>query len=154
MHQQIQITKYISIDSSERERERERKRFLQLKNMYSWASYLSAVRSMYWRVLQKMWGELAWADLVKSCDPLQYAFVVPVVANATHGFLYPAGAAQDVQDNWCFHLLLLGALRYICQQLWTSYSRLHCLVKKHQINACGIEFEQVDREFHSYLNSS
>ncbi|KAH8957646.1 hypothetical protein BDL97_07G103400 [Sphagnum fallax] len=79
----------------------------------------------------------------------KYAFVVPVVANATHGFLYPAGAAQDVQDNWCFHLLLLGALRYICQQLWTSYSRLHCLVKKHQINACGIEFEQVDREFHS-----
>ncbi len=78
---------------------------------------------------------------------LQYVFAAPVVANAIHGFV---SGAKDV-DNWCYHLLLLGALRCSCQQLWTTYSRLHCLVKKHQINACGIEFEQVDREFHSYF---
>ncbi|CAK9238256.1 unnamed protein product [Sphagnum jensenii] len=75
----------------------------------------------------------------------KYVFAAPVVANAIHGFI---SGAKDV-DNWCYHLLLLGALRCLCQQLWTTYSRLHCLVKKHQINACGIEFEQVDREFHS-----
>jgi hypothetical protein len=77
----------------------------------------------------------------------KYVFAAPVVANAIHGFI---SGAKDV-DNWCYHLLLLGALRCFCQQLWTTYSRLHCLVKKHQINACGIEFEQVDREFHSYF---
>jgi len=78
---------------------------------------------------------------------LQYVLAAPVVANAIHGLI---SGAKDV-DNWCYHLLLLGALRCLCQQLWTTYSRLHCLVKKHQINACGIEFEQVDREFHSYF---
>ncbi|CAK9260814.1 unnamed protein product [Sphagnum jensenii] len=75
----------------------------------------------------------------------KYVLLAPVLANAVHGFMY---GARDV-DNWCFHLLLLGALRCVCQQAWTTCSRLHCLVKKHKIYSCGIEFEQIDREFHS-----
>jgi aldehyde decarbonylase len=73
---------------------------------------------------------------------LQYTLFAPYAVKAVHAnFL----GGQDV-DNWCLHMLILSALRYLHGQIWMSLSRCHTLTGKYQIQTKGITFEQVDRE--------
>ncbi|KAJ7533919.1 hypothetical protein O6H91_13G071200 [Diphasiastrum complanatum] len=75
---------------------------------------------------------------------LKYFLFAPIILKALHANV---GGGYE-SDNWCLHVLIVSSLRYIQHQCWNSYSRLHCLVKKHQIQKFGTDFVQVDREFH------
>lgn len=76
---------------------------------------------------------------------VQYVIYLPFLVKALHTYYF---GGQDV-DNWCFHMLLVSGLRFLHNQLWMTFSRLHCVSKKYQVHTTGVTFEQVDREFHS-----
>lgn len=76
---------------------------------------------------------------------MQYVIGIPFLVKAIHANYY---GGYDV-DNWCFHMIWVTIMRLTLSQLWQIYSRLHGIVKKHQISTVGFTFEQIDREFHS-----
>ncbi|CAM6092883.1 unnamed protein product [Calypogeia fissa] len=74
----------------------------------------------------------------------KYIIGLPFVVKVVHTYYF---GGHDI-DNWCFHMILVSCLRLLQAQMWMSFSRLHCVAKKHQIHTTGVTFEQVDREFH------
>ncbi|CAK9230354.1 unnamed protein product [Sphagnum troendelagicum] len=85
-----------------------------------------------------VWSEWPWQRM----GAWKYTLFAPYAVKAVHAnFL----GGQDV-DNWCLHMLIVSALRYLHGQIWMSLSRCHTLTGKYQIQTKGITFEQVDRE--------
>jgi hypothetical protein len=80
---------------------------------------------------------------------LQYALFAPFVVKAIHENFW-GGLHWQLHggggDNWCLHMLIIAALRYLNGQLWMNLSRCYYLTSKYQIQTKGITFEQVDRE--------
>ncbi|KAJ7562834.1 hypothetical protein O6H91_03G085900 [Diphasiastrum complanatum] len=74
----------------------------------------------------------------------KYYLLLPLVIKLFHA-RYWGGSDTD---NWGFHILLICSLRYLQHMCWMSFSRLYCLVKRYQVQSCGTDFDQVDREFH------
>ncbi|XP_024387740.1 very-long-chain aldehyde decarbonylase GL1-1 [Physcomitrium patens] len=72
----------------------------------------------------------------------KYTLFLPFAAKAVQTNLL---GGHEV-DNWCFHMLLSSALRYLHGQAWMSLSRCHWLTGKYRIQTKGINFDQVDRE--------
>eukprot|EP00850_Spirogloea_muscicola_P018792 SM000176S03123 [mRNA] locus=s176:54048:58847:- [translate_table: standard] len=81
-------------------------------------------------------------SLVRCLSGVQYLLFAPFAAKAIQANFY---GGHD-KDNWCMHMLIASALRYLHGQIWMSASRFHYLVEKYQIQTKGIKFEQVDRE--------
>lgn len=73
-------------------------------------------------------------------NALKYTLFLPFAAVVALGL--------DDADNWCWHILVIAALRYIHAQLWTSASRFHAISAGSRISARPIDFKQVDREEH------
>ncbi|GAB4853620.1 Very-long-chain aldehyde decarbonylase cer3 [Ancistrocladus abbreviatus] len=55
---------------------------------------------------------------------------------------------ESIKDSWCFHILLLSSLRLIIHQLWTTYSNMHFLSLHRRVLHQGIDFKQIDQEWH------
>ncbi|GAB2291510.1 Very-long-chain aldehyde decarbonylase cer3 [Dionaea muscipula] len=55
---------------------------------------------------------------------------------------------QRLMESWCFHILLLCSLRALVHQLWTSYSKMHFLSLSRRIVHQGVDFKQIDQEWH------
>ncbi|KAL0354948.1 UNVERIFIED_CONTAM: Very-long-chain aldehyde decarbonylase CER3 [Sesamum radiatum] len=51
-------------------------------------------------------------------------------------------------DVWCLHILILFGLRALVHQLWSTYSNMLFLNRAHRINQKGVEFSQIDAEWH------
>lgn len=81
-----------------------------------------------------------WAQL----GSLKYILYGPLVAKALYAHM---GGGYEADHNWCFHVLLISALRCLICQAWLSYSNMHFLTKNHRIRKHGVDFEQVDREW-------
>ncbi|KAL2632944.1 hypothetical protein R1flu_004423 [Riccia fluitans] len=73
---------------------------------------------------------------------LKYVLFVPFAVKATYANVF---GGKDV-DNWCLHILISTALRYLHGQAWMSLSRFYHVAGKYQIQQKGINFQQVDRE--------
>ena len=61
-------------------------------------------------------------------------------------FAVTVALGKDDVDNWCFHMLAIVALRYICAQVMLSISRIHAITERTKIQDKGISYEQIDRE--------
>ncbi|BFI24687.1 aldehyde decarbonylase [Marchantia polymorpha subsp. ruderalis] len=86
-----------------------------------------------------------WSSPWQILGGYKYVIGIPFLVKAIHANYY---GGYDV-DNWCFHMIWVTIMRLTLSQLWQIYSRLHGIVKKHQISTVGFTFEQIDREFHS-----
>ncbi|EFJ36684.1 hypothetical protein SELMODRAFT_164680 [Selaginella moellendorffii] len=73
----------------------------------------------------------------------KYHLFLPIFLSAAHSHYL----GTSPRDNWCFHILVIAALRYALYQAWSSFARLHAVVKHHQIISYALTYEQVDREF-------
>lgn len=63
-------------------------------------------------------------------------------------FAVAAATGNDDQDNWCWHMCAIVALRYIMAQFFLTVSRFHAFTKHTRIQDKGIQFAQIDREDH------
>lgn len=70
----------------------------------------------------------------------------PLVANA----LYAIYRGEIKNEAWCFHILILFGARALVHQLWGSYSSMLFLNRNQRINQKGLEFKQIDSEWHWY----
>lgn len=52
------------------------------------------------------------------------------------------------KDIWYLHILILFGLRALVYQLWSSYTCMLFLNRACRINQLGIEFNQIDAEWH------
>ncbi|GAB2245967.1 hypothetical protein Droror1_Dr00001460 [Drosera rotundifolia] len=55
---------------------------------------------------------------------------------------------ESLKYSWCFHILLLCSLRALVHQLWSTYSNMHFLTNHRRIVKQGVDFEQIDQEWH------
>ncbi|XP_031478997.1 very-long-chain aldehyde decarbonylase CER3-like isoform X2 [Nymphaea colorata] len=79
---------------------------------------------------------LPWDDLCK----LKYFLYVPLVANCI------ASWGNNEAGSWCFHILVICALRGLVHQLWYSYSSMLFLTNKYRVLQQGVDYKQIDRE--------
>lgn len=54
------------------------------------------------------------------------------------------------KETWCLHVLLLFGLRALVHQLWSSYACMLFLNRANRINQKGMDFNQIDAEWHWY----
>ncbi|KAL9242240.1 hypothetical protein vseg_016260 [Gypsophila vaccaria] len=52
-----------------------------------------------------------------------------------------------MMNTWCFHLLVLCALRCLMHQIFHTYCSMHFLSQKQRINHQGVDFNQIDHEW-------
>ncbi|KAF3794253.1 ECERIFERUM 3 protein [Nymphaea thermarum] len=69
-----------------------------------------------------------------------YFLYVPLVANCI------ASWGSDEAGGWCFHILVVCALRGLVHQLWYSYSSMLFLTNKYRVLQQGVDYKQIDRE--------
>jgi WAX2 C-terminal domain/Fatty acid hydroxylase superfamily len=74
----------------------------------------------------------------ESLGNFKYLLFVPFAAVVATG--------NDDADHWCFHMLVIVALRYVVAQVMISLSRIHALTERTKIQDKGISYEQIDRE--------
>ncbi|CAM6038279.1 unnamed protein product [Sphagnum compactum] len=92
-----------------------------------------------------VWSDWPWQSL----GAWKYTLYAPFVVKAIHENFW-GGLHWQLHggggDNWCVHMLMIAALRYLNGQLWMNLSRCYYVTSKYQIQTKGITFEQVDRE--------
>ncbi|KAL6661571.1 hypothetical protein ACP70R_000955 [Stipagrostis hirtigluma subsp. patula] len=74
----------------------------------------------------------------------KYLLYGPLVAKAVASRAWESGSP----DRWCFLLLLLFLLRGTTYHLWCDFSNMLFLNRRRQIVRDGVDFEQVDKEWH------
>lgn len=72
----------------------------------------------------------------------QYLFYVALLAN----YFYSREESKD--SNWCFHILLLFDLRAHVYQLWSSQNMMLFANRKRRISQEGIDYKQIDAQWH------
>lgn len=77
----------------------------------------------------------------------QYLLYGPLVAKVLYAF-YRGQIKND--DTWCLHILILFVLRAFVHQFWSTYSCMLFLNRTRRINDKGVEFNQIDAEWHWY----
>ncbi|EPS72440.1 hypothetical protein M569_02318, partial [Genlisea aurea] len=75
---------------------------------------------------------------------LQYLLYGPLVVNVLYMNYYYGGG----QQSWCFLVLVVLALRALVHQFWSSYSCMLFLNRTRRIDEQGIEYSQIDEEWH------
>ncbi|KAH6819934.1 Fatty acid hydroxylase superfamily [Perilla frutescens var. hirtella] len=73
-----------------------------------------------------------------------YLMYGPLVGNALFA-MYKGGIKNG---GWCLHILILFGLRALVHQLWGSFSCMLFLNRNRRINKQGLEFKQIDAEWH------
>ncbi|PIN03662.1 hypothetical protein CDL12_23813 [Handroanthus impetiginosus] len=81
----------------------------------------------------------------ENLDNSKYFLYGPLVGKVLY-----AVYKQEINKNdvWCLHILILFALRALVHQLWSTYSNMLFLNRAHRINPQGVEFNQIDAEWH------
>ncbi|GAB4838179.1 Very-long-chain aldehyde decarbonylase cer3, variant 3 [Ancistrocladus abbreviatus] len=74
----------------------------------------------------------------------QYLLYGPFVAQVVYAMMH----GESIRDSWCFHILLLSSFRLQIHQLWTTYSNMHFLSSRRRILHRGVDFKQIDQEWH------
>ncbi|XP_057544264.1 very-long-chain aldehyde decarbonylase CER3-like [Amaranthus tricolor] len=74
----------------------------------------------------------------------KYLLYGPFFAHVAH--LWWKG--ESITNTWSFHIILLWALRSLIHQLWHTYSSMLFLSSNRRINHQGIDFKQIDHEWH------
>ncbi|XP_006845484.2 protein ECERIFERUM 3 [Amborella trichopoda] len=74
----------------------------------------------------------------------KYVLYGPLIAKALHCVLW----SGNDSERWCVHILIICALRGLIHQLWFSYSNMLFLTKKLRVLQQGVDFKQIDREWH------
>ncbi|OVA15729.1 Fatty acid hydroxylase [Macleaya cordata] len=74
-----------------------------------------------------------------------YLLYGPLVAKVVQSRAWEEGGQKDA---WCLHILILCALRGFIHVLWCSYSNMHFLTRTRRILQQGVDFKQIDREWH------
>ncbi|KAK6127014.1 hypothetical protein DH2020_039242 [Rehmannia glutinosa] len=65
--------------------------------------------------------------------------------------LYSRYQEQTFKDsNWCLHIFIICMLRLFLYQAWTSYCNMLFLTRNRRIMKQGVDFKQVDKEWHWY----
>ncbi|RRT85315.1 hypothetical protein B296_00003672 [Ensete ventricosum] len=78
---------------------------------------------------------------------LQYLLYGPIIAKVIYSRPW---AEESKEERWCVHLLILFALRGLTYQLWYSFSNMLFLVRRRRIIKDGVDFKQIDQEWHWY----
>lgn len=81
----------------------------------------------------------------ENLDNFKYLLYGPLVGKAIHGVYTREILAQDI---WYLHILILFGLRALVHQLWSTYSNMLFLTRAQRINEHGVEFNQIDAEWH------
>ncbi|KAJ3704791.1 hypothetical protein LUZ61_008496 [Rhynchospora tenuis] len=74
----------------------------------------------------------------------KYLLYGPLVAKVVAS----RGWESNSPDQWCFYLLLLFVLRGATFGLWVNYCNMHFLTRQRRIFKEGIDFAQIDKEWH------
>ncbi|KAJ1268662.1 hypothetical protein BS78_07G151700 [Paspalum vaginatum] len=74
----------------------------------------------------------------------KYLLCAPLLAKAVGGSAWERASP----DHWCFLLLLLFGARAVTYQGWCSFSNMLFLNRRRLIVRDGVDFEQIDREWH------
>ncbi|KAG8388191.1 hypothetical protein BUALT_Bualt02G0100100 [Buddleja alternifolia] len=80
----------------------------------------------------------------ENLDGFKYLLYGPIVAKV----LYAIYKGEIKNEIWCLHILILFSLRALVHQLWSSYSNMLFLNPARRINQKGVEFNQIDSEWH------
>ncbi|KAL2462244.1 Protein ECERIFERUM 3 [Abeliophyllum distichum] len=74
----------------------------------------------------------------------KYLLYGPLIAKV----LYSMAGEGNKEDTWCLHILILFVLRGLVHQLCSTYSNLLFLNRTRRLNQQGINFNQIDAEWH------
>ncbi|GER48542.1 fatty acid hydroxylase superfamily [Striga asiatica] len=88
------------------------------------------------------WGNL---NNFKACCIFSYLLYGPLVGKVAYAIYKKEMSKNEI---WSFHILLLFGLRALVHQLWSTYSNMFFLNRAHRINEDGVEFDQIDAEWH------
>ncbi|KAI3996586.1 hypothetical protein MKX01_009418 [Papaver californicum] len=76
----------------------------------------------------------------------KYLLYGPLVAKVVQSKAWDQEAGR--KDAWCLHILIICALRGLMHALWCSFCNLHSLTRKRSIHQVGVDFKQIDKEWH------
>lgn len=74
----------------------------------------------------------------------KYVLYGPLIAKFIHSLVWK----ESWEDVWCLHILILTSMRGLLHQLWSSYSNMLFLNRAKRVLTQGIDFEQIDKEWH------
>ncbi|KAL6576489.1 Very-long-chain aldehyde decarbonylase cer3 [Orobanche hederae] len=83
----------------------------------------------------------------ENLNNFKYLLYGPLVGKVVHAVFYRKEMISK-NEIWCLHILLLFCLRGLVHQLWSTYSNMLFLNRAHRINQHGVEFDQIDEEWH------
>ncbi|KAL5973901.1 sterol desaturase [Asimina triloba] len=75
---------------------------------------------------------------------VQYMLYGPLLGGALYSWMREDGYKESLY----LHILIICGLRGFTHQLWFSFSNLLFLTRNRIINKRGVDFEQIDREWH------
>lgn len=78
---------------------------------------------------------------------VQYLLYGPFLAKFIHSMYWK----ESMEDVWCLHILILCGLRGLVHQLWSTYSNMLYLNRRRRVSQQGIDYEQIDNEWHWYI---
>ncbi|KAK4488908.1 hypothetical protein RD792_004698 [Penstemon davidsonii] len=89
-----------------------------------------------------------WENLnnFKAC--ILYLLYGPWVAKVVYAIYREEFNFKNSDSFWCFHILILFGLRALIHQLWSVYSNMLFLNRARRIYQQGVEFNQIDAEWH------
>ncbi|XP_051114036.1 very-long-chain aldehyde decarbonylase CER3-like [Andrographis paniculata] len=83
-----------------------------------------------------------WEDLAS----FKYVLYGPLVAKVAYAM--KSGELASSTNSWCLHILILFGCRGLLYQLWSTYAAMLFLHRPRRIDQRGIEFTQIDAEWH------
>ncbi|XP_011073241.1 protein ECERIFERUM 3-like isoform X1 [Sesamum indicum] len=82
----------------------------------------------------------------ENLNNFKYLLYGPIAGKVLYSIYKEKTIKND--DTWCLHILILFGLRALVHQLWSTYSNMLFLNRAHRINEQGVEFSQIDAEWH------
>ncbi|GFP93152.1 protein eceriferum 3 [Phtheirospermum japonicum] len=81
----------------------------------------------------------------ENLNNFKYLLYGPLVGKVVYA-IYKKEITKN--EIWCLYIVVLFGLRGLVHQLWSTYSNMLFLNRAHRINQQGVEFDQIDAEWH------
>ncbi|CAH2069594.1 unnamed protein product [Thlaspi arvense] len=76
---------------------------------------------------------------------LKYLLYAPLAAQVVYSLAYEEDYSRAL---WCLHILIICGIKGVVHVLWSSFNNLLFLTRTLRINPKGVDFKQIDHEWH------
>lgn len=76
---------------------------------------------------------------------VKYLLYAPLVAQVVYSWAYEEDISKVL---WCLHILIICGLKALVHELWSVFNNMLFVTRTLRINPKGIDFKQIDHEWH------